>query len=183
MRPRLVGLLAGLAAAAIITMIVTRQGDPYPMPAGPVNASQANPIEVGMPVWAVLVYLEPRPGDRIELLGAEPVGLAAGAQITFHLSRPVVEDDGTRVIGEALEPIEGAVIETPAGASPGPDNLVGIVGELTPSQPGIYELTAVRLRFRLNGGGEEVREGTSEYWTVCADDPAPTDCEASSPTS
>jgi hypothetical protein len=183
MRPRLVWVIAGLVAAAIITIIVARPSDPYPMPAGTVNASQANPAAVGTPVQAVIVFVEPRPGDRIELLGAEPVGLAAGARITFHLSRPVLEADGTSVLGEDLEPLAGAVIEVPATASPGPENTVGIVGELIADQPGIYDVTAVRLRFRLNGGAEQVREGSSVSWTVCADDPAPTDCEASSPTS
>jgi hypothetical protein len=69
------------------------------------------------------------------------------------------------------------VIETPAGASPAPQYGVGIVAEMTPTKAGAYELTGVRLRFRINGGGEQVREGTSVIWTVCADDPAPTNCE------
>jgi hypothetical protein len=182
MRSRLPWVLLGVVAAAAITVVLNLNQDPYPMSAG-TGASQSNPAAVGRAVPAVVEYLEPKPGDRFELISAEPVGLAAGARITFYVSRPVVKDDGTRVIGEAREPLAGAVIETPAGASPGPDNAVGIVGEITPEQPGIFELTAVRLHFRLNGGAEQVREGISVVWTVCADDPAPTDCASASPES
>jgi len=39
------------------------------------------------------------------------------------------------------------------------------------------ELTGIRLRFRVNGGGEQVREGTSVSWKVCAGDPVPANCE------
>jgi hypothetical protein len=121
----------------------------------------------------VVLNLELRPGDRIELLGGEAIGLPAAVQPTMYLSRPVLHANGDRVIGEALEPLAGAVIEAPASASPGPENTVGIVAEITPTTPGTYQLTSVRLRFRVNGGGERVREGISTSWTVCADDPAP----------
>lgn len=77
------------------------------------------------------------------------------------------------MIGEALEPLAGAVIETTATASAGPENTVGIVAEMTPTSAGTYQLTSVRLRFRVNGGGNQVREGISVRWTVCADDPGP----------
>lgn len=180
LRPRLVWVVVGIAVAAVLTIVVSRPLDPYPMPEGP-GASMSNPTAVGKAVQGVVVFMEIRPGDRIELIGAEPVGLLAGAQITLYLSRPVVAADGTRNVGVDLEPLAGAVIEVPAEASPGPDNTVGIVGELTPDRPGIYEMTAVRLRFRINGGAEQVREGMSVIWTVCADDPAPTTCEPPTP--
>jgi len=175
MRQRVVWVLVGIAAAALATVLVSRPSDTYPMPAGP-GSSMSTPIAVGEPAQGVVVFMEIRPGDRVELLGAEPVGLLAGATTTLYLSRPDVASDGTQTIGEILEPLAGAVIEVPADAVAGPSNTVGIVGELTADRPGIYELTAVRLTFRLNGGAEQVREGISVYWTVCADDPAPTDC-------
>lgn len=174
MRQRVVWVLVGIAAAALVTALVSRPGDSYPMPDGP-GASMANPVAVGQPVQGVVVFMEIRSGDRVELIGAEPVGLLAGATTTLHLSRPDVAGDGTETIGDALEPLAGAVIDVPRDVG-SDSSTVGIVGELTADRPGIYELTAVRLTFRLNGGPEQVREGISVYWTVCADDPAPTDC-------
>ena len=107
------------------------------------------------------------------LMGLASVGLillgATGIYLWFRTY-------GERVIGEALEPLAGAVVEASATASPGPENTVGIVAEMTPTTPGTYQLTSVRLRFRVNGGGEQSREGISVFWTVCADDPAP-DCD------
>lgn len=176
MRPRLVWVAVGIAAAAILTIVLSRPGDSYPMPEGP-GARMSTPAAVGVPIQGVVVFMEIRPGDRIELIGAEPVGLLAGAEVTLYLSRPVMADDGTRNIGVDLEPLAGAVVEVPGEASPGPDNSVGIVGELTADRPGIYEMTGVRLRFRINGGAEQVRVGMSVVWTVCADDRAPTSCE------
>ena len=182
MRPRPVWVLVGIVAAAVITVLFAGPGDPYPMPAGH-GARQSSPIAVGTTVRAVIVDLQVRPGDRVELLGAEPVGLIAGARSALYLSRAVIGADGSRTmrIDEGLEPIAGAVIEVAPGDTGGPDSWVGIIGELTPDQPGTFELTAVRLRFRINGGGEQVREGISTLWTVCADDPAPTDCERVTP--
>ena len=133
-------------------------------------------MAIGAPTRAVVLILEPRPGDRIELLGAETIGLPPAVRPTLYLSRPVIEADGTRLIWEALEPLAGAVIEPPAGASPGPDHNVAIVAEMTPEHAGTYLLTAIRLRFRTNGGFEQVREGISVVWTICADDPIPS-CE------
>jgi hypothetical protein len=170
MRPRLAILLAAIAAIAVVVAVaLTSTPDPYPLQAA--GASQWNPVALGKPTQAVVLYLEVHPGDRIELLGAEAIGLPPAVRPTLYLSRPVLHADGERVIGEALEPLAGAVIEAPADASPGPENTVGIVGEMTPTSAGTYELTSVRLRFRVNGGGEQVREGISVYWTVCADDP------------
>ena len=34
-------------------------------------------------------------------------------------------------------------------------------------------MTGVRLRYRLNGGPEEVREGIDTIVTICAGDPVP----------
>jgi hypothetical protein len=172
MRPRLAFLLTTIVAvAAVAAVALTSARDPYPMQGA--GASQWNPVVLGAPTQAVVLYLELRPGDRIELLGGEAIGLPPAVRPTLYLSRPVLKPDGVRLIGEALEPLAGAVIEASANASPGPENTVGIVAEMTPTSAGTYELTSVRLRFRVNGGGERVREGISVNWTVCADDPAP----------
>jgi hypothetical protein len=158
--------------------------DPYPLPTRPPHASQHNPARVGQPTTAVLIFMEVRPGDTIELLGAEPIGSTDGATIRFLLSRPVVEANGDMVIGEVFEAFEGAEVTAPASpvaapTSPGADrylNTVGLVAELTAHRPGRFEVTSMRLRYRLNGGGEQVGEGIEVVWTVCADDPAPADC-------
>lgn len=49
---------------------------------------------------------------------------------------------------------------------------------MTADKPGRYTLTSLRLHYRLNGGGEEVREGINVVLTVCAAEPAPVDCPA-----
>jgi hypothetical protein len=178
MRPRLPWVSAAVAVALAVVIVIvalTQARDPYPLPPGG-GSSVLGPSTLGTPIQTVVVFFEPRPGDRIELLGAEPIGLPPDVRPTLYLSRAVPQADGTWLTGEALEPLAGAVIEVPAGASPGPEHGVGIVAEMTPQKAGVYTLTGVRLRFSLNGGGAQVREGTSVIWTICADDPAPATC-------
>lgn len=165
----------GLGALALALALAGCVGDPYPLPSGPPHAGQRNPAAVGQAMRAVLIYLQVRPGDRIELVGADPIGSLDGAAVRFLLSRQVIEADGTHVIGTEFEPLAGAIV-TAATASPGPDNTVGIAAELTAERPGQFEITNVRLRYRLNGGDERVGEGIEVIWTVCADNPAPSDC-------
>lgn len=166
----------GLVAIAIAALAVAAcAGDPYPLPAGPPHAGQLNPATVGQPATAVLIYLTVRPDDRIELVSAEAVGTLDGATIEFQVSRQVIEADGTHLIGKEFEDLAGAVV-TPVSASPGPDNTVGIAAVLTAHRAGRFEITNVRLRYRLNGGGVKAGEGIDVLWTVCADDPMPADC-------
>ena len=54
----------------------------------------------------MVLYLGLRPGDRIELLGGETIGLPAAVRPMLYLSRPVLHANGDRVIGEALEPVQ-----------------------------------------------------------------------------
>jgi hypothetical protein len=65
--------------------------------------------------------------------------------------------------------------------SAGPGNTVGIGVELTARRPGRYEIDALRLRYRLNGGTEQTREGTDVVLVVCADDPASSECSTVDP--
>ena len=173
MRTRLAVLIAaGVVVAVVVAAVALSSArDAYPLQ--PAGASQWNPVALGKPTQAVVLYLELRPGDRVELLGGETIGLPAAVRPTLYLSRPVLHANGDRVIGEALEPLVGAVVEAPATAAPGHENTVCIVAEMTPTTPGTYQLASVRLRLRVNGGGEQAREGISVHWTVCADDPAP----------
>ena len=70
----------------------------------------------------------------------------------------------------------GTVIEAQPAASDALQDTVGIVAEVTASEPGRYVITAVRLTYRY-GRTERAGEGTDVVMTVCADDPAPSDCE------
>lgn len=169
----------GLLAVAIALVVIGCTADPYPLPSHPPHASQRNPAAVGEATNAVLIYLSVRPGDRIELLGADAIGTTDGADVRFLLSRPVYEADGTILVGRDFEDLAGAVVSDPDPSSGG-DYAVGIAAELTPNVPGRYEITNVRLRYRLNGSGERTGEGIEVMWTVCADDPKPNDCPETS---
>jgi len=166
-----VALLAACSAGAP----TPSPSDPYPLPTGPPHYFVTSPAAVGQPARTILIFLQVRPGDRIELLGAEALGSLDGASLRFLLSPDVIEANGDHVIGKQFEPFEGTVVSAPTDA-PGPDDSVGIAAELIASRPGRYEVTDVRLRYRLNGGPEQTGQGIDAVWTVCADDPAPANC-------
>lgn len=169
-------LVVGLILVAAAASCSGAPSDPYPLPSGTPSFWENNPAEVGTGIQSVVLYLTPRPGDRIELLGAEPVGETNGAEVRFFVSRPVLKPDGTSLIGEQLEPLAGAVVSNESTTA-GPENTVGIVAEIDAGEPGRYQLTSVRLRYRLNGGAEQVGEGIDVIFTVCAAIPAPAKCE------
>jgi len=175
------GLLAIVGAALVAILLASRLGDAYPLHGGPPAAGQNSPATVGQPVRGVVIFIEVRPGDRIELLGADALGVADGGTVDFLFAPPVLGSDGSQTIGDRLEPLVGAVAES-VSASPGPENSVGIVARMTASKPGRYVLSGVRLHYRLNGGAEETREGIDVVFTICADDPAPADCPLDEPT-
>jgi hypothetical protein len=165
---RIVLLLVAIVAAAC-------SSDPYPLPKGPPHAFQSAPAALGEARQGVVLFLDPRPGDRVRLIGAEAVGVADGASVTFWFSPPIVQDDGSFLVGQELEELPGAEYHaTFASAVPG--DTVGIVAEMIASKPGRYVLTGVRLRYSLNGGPERVGEGIDVVFTICADDPKPADC-------
>jgi hypothetical protein len=168
-----------LMTTAMAFAVTACAGDPYPLPAGSSShSSQRNPAAVGEATDAVLIVLTVRPDDQLTLIDAEAIGTIDGADVEFRLSRPVLESDGSSVIGEQLEDLDGAVVSGSA-RSAGGETTVGIVAQLTALRPGRYDISNVRLRYRLNGGRERVGEGIDVVWTVCADDPAPTDCPES----
>lgn len=173
MRQRLVPVLFS-------TLIASCSSDPWPFPAQPCCA-QFNPAGVGETILAVVIFIPARPDQRLEFLGAEPIGDLEGATVELFVSPPVPQPDGTTLIGDRLDPLAGAVLETPhvveSGAEP---YTIGIVTELTPTEPGRFVLSAVRLRYRINGGAEQVHEGIGTVVTVCADDPKPETCEEES---
>ena len=166
---------ASVAALAAILLLAACNQDPYPIPTGPASAVLL-PAAVGEPVNAVVMYIEARPGDRVVLLSAEAIGQLDGASVDFYSSPAIVGNDGELIVGEQLDELEGTVVQAPPGGSADPARTVGIVAELTASEPGRYLITAVRLTYRY-GGTEREGEGVDVVMTVCADDPAPTDCE------
>jgi hypothetical protein len=162
----------GLVSFAVALTVLGCAADPYPLPSDPPNAGQLNPAAVGETTRAVLIYVTVRPGDRLELVGADAIGTLDGAEVQFLLSRPTIDANGVSVTGENFEDLAGTVV---TGAT-GSDTTVGIAAALTPQRPGRYEVTNVRLRYRLNGGREQAGDGIDIVWTVCADNPAPSDC-------
>jgi hypothetical protein len=148
--------------------------DTYPMPSSP-GGGGLLPASVGEPRNTVVLWIPARAGDRLELVDAEAIGTIDGATVELYASRPVAHADGTFVIGEALEPLEGVVIE-PRGETPDPNDTVGIVAELTADAAGRYEITAIRLRYRLNDSVVRVREGIDLVVTFCVGDPATEVC-------
>lgn len=60
-------------------IVMACAGDPYPLPLGPPHAGLRSPASVGEPTNGVLIYLNVRPGDRIELIGADAIGALEGA--------------------------------------------------------------------------------------------------------
>jgi hypothetical protein len=168
-RVALMILAAAIAGCSVV------QGDPYPLPKGPSLAWVTAPAGIGEPVQNAVLFLDARPGDSIELLSAEPIGLASGAAVKFYFSPPIQEPDGDTVVGERLEPLAHAVFSND-GTSISPANTVGIVAEITANQAGRYQLDAVRLTYRLNGGAEQVGTGIDAVFIVCAADPKPDEC-------
>ena len=163
-----------IAIAAIAVVAGCGLQDPYPIPEGQASATFI-PAAVGEPVTEVVMFIEPRPGPRIVLLSAEAIGQLDGASVEFYSSPAVVEGEDL-VIGDQLEELSGTIIEADPRASADLADTVGIVAEVTAAEPGRYVITGVRLTYRY-GGDEREGEGVDVVLTVCADDPAPTDCE------
>jgi hypothetical protein len=167
-RPRAIAI-AGIAVLAGCGL-----QDPYPIPEGQPSAV-FHTAAVGEAVTDVVMFIQPRPGPRVVLLSAEAIGQLDGASVEFFSSAAIVDGEDL-VIGEQLDELEGTVIEGSPGASGDPANTVGIVAEVTANEPGRYVVTAVRLTYRYQGA-ERAGEGTDVVLTVCAGDPAPSECE------
>jgi hypothetical protein len=167
---------ASAALAMLLVACAMQPADPYPLPTMPPHVFARVPAVTGEAAPTTVLFLTPRPGDEIELLAAEPIGVAEGATVRFYFSPPVLKPDGTHLIGEALQDLAGATFSTTTGTD-SPDNTVGIVAEITAQRPGRYELDNVRLHYRINGGSERVGDGISVVFVVCADDPKPARCD------
>lgn len=179
-KPPSVAWAGKLAALGVVGALLSgcSSSSTYPFANGP-GARESSPTRVGTTLSAVVLSVDAHPGDRVQLVGAEPVGHLDGAIVTFFVSRPQRQEDGTWLTGAKLEPLDNAVLTLQAG-TPGPD-AGGIVAQLTPSRPGRYELSGVRVRYRLNDGPEQTRETIDTIWWICADDPAPLSCPLPTP--
>ena len=164
-----------IALTAVLVLVGCGLQDAYPIPEGQPTAAFVT-AGVGEAVTEVVMFIEARPGPRVVLLSAEPIGQLDGASVTFHSSPAVQDEDGERVVGEQLDELAGTIIEFELSASGELANTTGIVAEVTASEPGRYVMTGLRLTYRISGG-ERTGEGVDVVLTVCADDPAPTDCE------
>ncbi len=169
--------VAALAALAMLLVACgTQPTDPYPLPTMPPHSGAGVPAALGEAAPTTVLFLTPRPGDEIQLLAAEPIGVGDGATVRFYFSPSVLKPDGTHLIGEELRDLAGATFSSTTGTD-SPDNTVGIVAEITAQRPGRYQLDNVRLHYRINGGPERVGEGIDVVFVVCADDPKPTRCD------
>ena len=164
-----------IAAAAILAGCGIQ--DPYPLPADPPGDATFHPVSVGETVTEAVLFIEAREGTRVEIVGADAVGPLEGATVAFFASTLTEDDEGNVVVHEQLDELVGTRIDDHADpdADP-PANTVAVVAEITPSEPGRYVLSGVRLTFSINGAPERDGEGSDVVVTVCADDPAPAEC-------
>jgi hypothetical protein len=152
--------------------------DPYPMPAEPPGDATFHSVAVGETVTEAVLFIETRTRTLVEIVSAEAVGTLEGATVELSASTLTENDQGEIVIGGEPVALAGLRIESLADprADP-PANTVAIVAEITASEPGRYVLSTVRLTYRINGAPERTGEGIDVVVTVCADDPAPPDCD------
>ena len=171
-------LARGLAHAVAAVLAGCGLQDPYPLPSDPPGAATFHPVSVGQSVSEPVLFVEAREGVRLEIVSAEAIGQLEGVTVDFFASPLTVEADGDVITGERLVPLAGMRVDALADASADPPaDTVGIVAEMTASEPGRFVLTAVRLTYRINGAPERDGEGIDVVVTICADDPAPTDCD------
>ncbi len=169
-----------LAAVLVTALLASCSSDPWPFPAQvPPCCAQHSPADIGETIPAVVLFIPARPGQRLELLGAEPIGELDGATVELFASPPAQQPDGSVLIGESRQPIAGTVLEAAEAVASGTaPYTIGIVAEVTPSGPGRFVVSGLRLTYRVNGD-ERVGEGIETVFTVCADDPEPSidDCQ------
>ena len=167
---------APLAVAAVLAGCGLQ--DPYPLPAEPPGDATFHAVAVGEPVTEAVLFIEARTGTRLEIVAAEAIGTLGGATVEFSASTLTEDDQGEVVIGDDQADVAGLRIDelVDPRADP-PANTVAIVAEITPSEPGRYVLSTVQLTYRINGAPERHGEGMDVVVTVCADDPAPSECD------
>ena len=152
--------------------------DPYPMPAEPPGDASFHSVAVGETVTEAVLFIEARTATQVEIVSAETIGTLEGATVELSASTLTEGDQGEVVVGDEHADLAGLRIHELADprADP-PANTVAIVAEITPSEPGRYVLSGIRMTYRINGAPERHGEGIDVVVTVCADDPAPSECD------
>ena len=167
-------------AAVVAMLILAGCGiqDSYPLPGEPPGDSTFHPVAVGETVTEAVLFIEARELTRVEILSAEPVGPLEGAAVELFASTLAEDEDGSIVVGKERDELVGTRIEDHVDpeAEP-PANTVAVIAEITPTEPGRYVLSGVRLTYRINGAPERAGEGIDVVVTVCADEPAPEECD------
>jgi hypothetical protein len=107
-----------LLAPVVMAILAACAADPYPL-LSPAGASDWASTTLGAPLRGVVLYLQPRPGDRLELISAEALGVGPGADTQVYFAPSVVGSDGSITIGDKVEPVAGAVVKVDGQASPG----------------------------------------------------------------
>ena len=136
------------------------------MPRG-AGSQEFHPTLVGEAVPGVVLFIEPRAGRQVELLEAEALGHLDGATVELFASPADLDASGDYVIGTRLIPIEHTFVALEPGEAPAAFTM-GIVARLTPDEPGRYEITGIRLTYRVDGNRQQTSEGISSVFTVCA---------------
>jgi len=167
-----------VAAVAALMLAGCGIQDPYPLPAEPPGDSTFHPVAVGETVTEAVLFIEARELTSVEILSADPVGPLDDASVELFASSLTQDEDGSVVVGDERNELVGTRIEDHVDpeADP-PANTVAVVAEITPNEPGRYVLSGVRLTYRINGAPERDGEGIDVVVTVCADEPAPEDCD------
>jgi hypothetical protein len=166
-----------LAFAAVALLAACGIQDSYPLPTYPPGAAAFHPVAVGETVSEAVLFIEAREGTRVEIVSAEPVGQLEGVTVDFSAASLLEDAEGGVVVGDERVELEGSRVEELADASADPPaNTIGVVAEITASEPGRFVLTGVRLSYRINGAPERDGVGIDVVVTVCADDQAPAEC-------
>ena len=150
------------------------------MPAEPPGAATFHPVAVGDTVTEAVLFIEARTGSNVDIVSAEAIGTLEGSTVVLTASTISEDEQGEVVVGDERVELAGLRIGdlVDARADP-PANTVAIVAEITPSEPGRYVLSEIRLNYSINGAPERDGEGMDVVVTVCADDPAPSSCDDS----
>ena len=166
--------------ALVVTAVLAGCGiqDSYPLPAEPPGAATFYPVAVGEAVTEAVLFIEARPRTNVDIVSAEAIGTLDGATVVLSASTISENEEGDVIIGDERVELAGLRIGdlVDARADP-PANTVAIVAEVTPSEPGRYVLSEIRLNYSINGAPERDGEGIDVVVTVCADDPAPSECD------
>jgi hypothetical protein len=168
------------SAAVALVVILAGCGiqDPYPLPDEPPDTAVFHPVSIGQTITEAVLFIEARRGEFLEIVSVEPIGQLDGATVEMFVSELAVDEGGNATLSDERVPAEGVRVERMVDASDeAPANTVAIVADVTATESGRYVITGLNVTFRINGAPERDGEGSDVVVTMCADDPAPTDCE------